>query len=196
MTPEPPRRTVPPKTLTAVPPRRRVINEQTELRSVMAHFATGVTVLTAGGEAAHGMTANAFTSVSLNPPMVLCCVSRAARMHAAILCAGSFGVSVLDADQIELARYFADWRRPGGMEQFEAVDVRTGAHTGSPLLVGALAWLECSLEQAYDGGDHAIFLGRVLGCGRGPGTAALSFYGGDYHRIEPISNPSRTKEAS
>lgn len=191
------RRTVPAKTLAAVRAPRRVINEQNELRAVMGHFATGVTVLTAGGEQAHGMTANAFTSVSLSPPMVLACVSRAARMHEAIQSAGAFAVSILDGDQIELARYFADWRRPAGMAQFDAVDVRIGALTGSPLLTGALAWIECTLAEVYDGGDHAIFLGNVLGCGRGQGTTALSFYGGTYHRLDstrPGAGPA--KEAS
>ncbi|WP_285480931.1 flavin reductase family protein [Amycolatopsis sp. NBRC 101858] len=150
----------------------------------MAQFATGVTVLTAGGEDAHGMTANAFSSVSLEPPMVLCCVSKAARMHTAIVTAGSFGVNILAADQQDTSKYFADWRRPDGMAQFEAVGYTPGSRTGAPLLHGALAWLECELAQVVAGGDHSIFLGRVVATSRGTGEDALVFYSGSYHHID------------
>lgn len=162
---------------------RRHMSQQTGLREVMAQFATGITVLTAGGEHGHGMTANAFTSVSLEPPMVLCCVSRAARMYAAVVNTGHFAVNVLGADQQELARYFADWRRPAGAAQFASVSHTPGPSTSAPLLSGALAWLECELTQVYEGGDHAIFVGRVLTSSRGGGTEALVFYGGGYHQI-------------
>ncbi|HEX5405921.1 MAG TPA: flavin reductase family protein [Pseudonocardiaceae bacterium] len=149
----------------------------------MAQFATGITVLTAGGEEGHGMTANSFTSVSLDPPMVLCCVSRAARMHEAITAAQAFAVSILSADQRELARYFTDWRRPRGMAQFDSVDWVDGPLTGSPLLTGCLAWLECKLVSVYEGGDHSIFLGEVLHSSRSSNPQALLFYGGGYHEI-------------
>lgn len=163
---------------------RRGLTPQPGLRQVMAQFATGVTVLTAGGEDAHGMTANAFSSVSLEPPMVLCCVSKAARMHSAIVTAGSFGVNILAADQQELSRYFADWRRPDGLAQFDTVNHTVGAKTGAPLLDGALAWLECELDQVLEGGDHSVFLGRVVATSRGAGENALVFYGGGYHEID------------
>ncbi|MEV6878462.1 flavin reductase family protein [Amycolatopsis sp. NPDC051128] len=165
-------------------PGRRLASPQPGLRQVMSQFATGVTVLTAGGENAHGMTANAFSSVSLEPPMVLCCVSKAARMHDAIVTAGSFGVNILAADQQETSKYFADWRRPDGMAQFEAVAYTPGRNTGAPLLNGALAWLECELAQVLEGGDHSIFLGRVLATNRGTGEHALIFYGGAYHHVD------------
>ncbi|MFJ9785562.1 flavin reductase family protein [Amycolatopsis sp. NPDC101161] len=165
-------------------PARRGLSAQPGLRQVMAQFATGVTVLTAGGEDAHGMTANAFSSVSLEPPMVLCCVSKAARMHAAIVTAGSFGVNILAADQQDTSKYFADWRRPDGMAQFEAVGYTPGGKTGAPLLNGALAWLECELAQVLEGGDHSIFLGRVLATSRGTGEHALVFYGGGYYHVD------------
>ncbi|WP_240519523.1 flavin reductase family protein [Amycolatopsis antarctica] len=149
----------------------------------MSQFATGITVLTAGGENGHGMTANAFSSVSLDPPMVLCCVSRAARMHEAIVSAQSFAVSILGAGQREQARYFADWRRPRGLAQFDEVDWTPGPSTGAPLLTGSLAWLECRLAQTHEGGDHSIFVGEVLGSGRGTSRQALLFYGGGYHQV-------------
>ena len=154
------------------------------LRDVMAQFATGITVLTARGTLAHAMTANAFTSVSLDPPMVLCCVARTARMHETILDAGGFGVSVLSSDQEGLARYFASRGRPAGMAQFDRIDWFPGHHTGVPLLNGSLAWLECDLEETYEGGDHSIFLGMVRSASRGAGQALL-FVGGGMHRYDP-----------
>ncbi len=166
------------------PATRRRLSAQAGLREVMGQFATGVTVLTAGGERAHGMTANAVTSVSLEPPMVLCCVSRAARMHEAIVTAGSYAVTVLASDQKELAKYFADWRRPAGLAQFDSVDWTAGPQTGAPLLGGALAWLECELAEVYEGGDHSIFLGKVVASSRGTAQDSLVFYGGGYHQID------------
>src|SRR6266511_1971378 len=105
------------------PARRQTADRMAEssLREVMSQFATGITVLTAAGDCGHGMTANAFTSVSLDPPLVLCCVARPARFHESVLCAGSFGVSFLAADQESVARYFADKRRPHGPTQFDVV---------------------------------------------------------------------------
>jgi flavin reductase (DIM6/NTAB) family NADH-FMN oxidoreductase RutF len=170
--------------LKRLPKSRPGLSEQPALRQVMAQFATGVTVLTVGGEGAHGMTANAFTSVSLDPPLVLCCVAKAARMHASIVAEGSFAVNILASDQQSLSKYFADWRRPDGMAQFDAVGCTPGAKTGAPLLAGALAWVECEIAQAIDGGDHSIFLGRVVATDRGPGEHALVFYGGGYHQVD------------
>lgn len=167
-----------------VPRRLAALSEQTALREVMSQFATGITVLTAGGEQGHGMTANAFSSVSLDPPMVLCCVSRAARMHEAIVSAQTFAVSILAAEQRDMARYFADWRRPRGMSQFDSVDCVSGPHTGSPLLNDAVAWLECRLARIYEGGDHSIFLGEVLASSTSAKSSALLFFGGDYHEVD------------
>ncbi|MBV2156609.1 flavin reductase family protein [Kitasatospora sp. SUK 42] len=149
----------------------------------MARFATGITVLTTGGERVHGMTANAFSSVSLEPPLVLCCVARSAVMHDAIATTRSFAVSVLGGEQEHLARYFADRSRPHGAAQFAGVDWRPGPFTGAPLLSDSLAWLECKLTEQYDGGDHSIFLGEVLATGRAGGRQALLFYDGRYHRV-------------
>lgn len=173
--------------LAAVPPPGHGPDEttQTSLREVMSQFATGVTVLTAGGEHSHGMTANAVTSVSLEPPLVLCCIARTARLHEVILSTRSFGVSMLGADQEDFARYFADRRRPRGLAQFDAVDWWPGPHTGAPLLSGSLAWLECELAEVYDGGDHSIFLGNVLSASRGSSRQALLFFGGGFHQVLP-----------
>jgi len=170
--------------LTPVPSPATPSPSPTVLRDVMSHFATGVTVITAGGKHAHAMTANAFSSVSLEPPMVLCCIARTAQMHEAILRTRSFAVNVLSADQEQDARYFASRNRPRGMAQFEDVDWAPGPATGAPLLAGSLAWLECELAEVYHGGTHSIFVGLVLDASRRSG-AALLFFGGGFHQGMP-----------
>jgi flavin reductase (DIM6/NTAB) family NADH-FMN oxidoreductase RutF len=168
----------------ALTPGRRVREvESRVLRGVLGRFATGITVLTVGGATPHGMTANAFTSVSLDPPLVLVCVGREAVMHESILGARGFAVSVLHGDQETVARYFADRRRPRGAAQFAAFGWVPGPVTGAPLLVGGLAWVECALEDSHRGGDHSIFVGRVLGTARSDEHDALLFFGGGYHRL-------------
>jgi flavin reductase (DIM6/NTAB) family NADH-FMN oxidoreductase RutF len=157
------------------------------LREAMSRFATGVIVLTVGGQHIHGMTANAFSAVSLEPPLVLCCVARNAVMHEALSRARRFAVSIMGADQEDIARYFADKSRPIGTAQFDSVDWRPGPHTRAPLLSNALAWLECELCESYDSGDHSIFTGSVLDCVRGSGQGGLLFFDSGYHRFAPTT---------
>lgn len=155
-----------------------------ELRKTMGKFATGITVVTAGRENPRGMTVNAFSSLSLEPPLVLVCVVRSATLHDLIYESGSFAVSVLAAHQEQVARLFADRTRVRGTE-FEDVDSMPGPSTGAPVLSGALAWLECRLATIYDGGDHSIFIGEVQTLRRGEAEDALLFYSGGFHRLEP-----------
>lgn len=166
----------------AAPPAELVdIDDGKQLRRTFGTFATGVTVVTVGGDDCRGMTANSFTAVSLDPPLVLVCVGRDAVMHRSLAHAETFSVSVLAADQEAVARHFANSSRPAGRGQFETVDWLAGTATGTPLIAGALAHLECVKERLYDGGDHTIFVGRVLAAGR---TAAagtpLLFHGGRF----------------
>ncbi|MER0449915.1 flavin reductase family protein [Streptomyces sp. Edi4] len=163
--------------------RRNTDFDHKGMRRVFGRFTTGVTVVTTGGATPHGMTANSFTSVSLSPPLVLICVLREAAMHEAVLDQKSFAVSVLSERQRELAGYFADRRRPRGLQQFAPVTWAPGARTGSPLITDALAWLECSLTATYDGGDHSIFLGEVLDMGLRDEHDALLFYDGAFHGL-------------
>jgi flavin reductase (DIM6/NTAB) family NADH-FMN oxidoreductase RutF len=137
------------------------IQDTAQVRHTLGAFCTGVTVVTVGGEQPRGMTANSFTAVSLDPPLVLVCVARDAHMHEALRRADAFAISVLNADQEEVARYFAG-RRPAGAEQFEVLDCRHGERSGAPLIGGAAAHFECELWRTYDGGDHTIFVGRLL----------------------------------
>ncbi|MCI4061215.1 flavin reductase family protein [Micromonospora sp. R77] len=155
------------------------------LRRAFGAFATGVTIVTVGGATPHGMTANSFATVSLDPPLVLICVGREAVMHQVLSHTGAFGVSVLAAEQEAVARYFADRRRPLGREQFDSVDWLPGGRTGAPLITGALAHFECALRRTYDGGDHSIFLGELLWMDRSLGDDALLFVDGGFRQVEP-----------
>ncbi|MEE1929753.1 flavin reductase family protein [Streptomyces sp. TRM 70351] len=157
--------------------------EPAVLRSVMSRFATGVTVLSVGGEHIHGMTANAFSSVSLDPPQVLCCVARSAVMHHAITASGTFAVSILGAGQEGLSQHFADKRRTLGPAQFDDVDWIAGAMTGAPLLAGSLAWLECRLSSSHESGDHSVFIGSVLDARLGSAAQGLLFFNGRYGHV-------------
>jgi flavin reductase (DIM6/NTAB) family NADH-FMN oxidoreductase RutF len=128
------------------------------MRRAMGQFATGVTVITAvtGGAAPVGCTVNAFSSLSLDPPLVLVCIGRDRHMHAVLREAPGFAVNVLSVDQRAVATAFA---RPGA-DRFAGVAVRTGRH-GIPLLNGAIACIECDRHDVLDGGDHVIVIGRV-----------------------------------
>ncbi|WNV84568.1 flavin reductase family protein [Umezawaea sp. Da 62-37] len=151
-----------------------------KLRGVLGKFATGVAIVTAGPDVPRGMTVNAFTSVSLQPPLVLVCVQRSSSMHQAILANGAFAVSLLSAEQEWIARHFANRARPRGESEFAAVDWVTGRHTGVRLIADALAWMECGLAAVYDGGDHSIFLGSVLSIDLGAVSDPLLFFSGDF----------------
>lgn len=141
------------------------------LRRAFGAFPTGVTVVTVAGLTPHGMTANSFTAVSLQPPLVLVCVDRQAIMHRRIAL-GLFGVSVLASDQERVARHFADLQRPLGAAQFEGIPCEPGRLTGAPLIKGAVARFECELDGTCDGGDHTIFIGRLLSLDWAPERAA------------------------
>lgn len=155
------------------------------LRRVYGAFATGVTVVTTGGGNPHAMTANSFASVSLDPPLVLVCIDRDAVMHRTLAAEGTFGVSILAAQQEGVARHFADRRRPLGMAQFEGVDWAPGQCTGAPMIEGAIAHLECEVWRTCDGGDHTIFVGRVLSLARQDDLDALLFVHGRFRRPTP-----------
>jgi len=157
-------------------------------RDAVGRFATGVTVVTTTVDGVdHAMTANAFTSVSLEPLLVLVCVEKAARFHDAILQSRGWGISVLDAASREASTWFATRGRP--LEgQFARFPHFRGEHTGVPLLAGSLATLECRTQAVYDGGDHTIVVGRVLSAGTSSADARpLVYYQGAYHALERVT---------
>lgn len=131
-------------------------------RRAVGRFATGVTVVTTRSEGMdHAMTASAFTSVSLDPLLVLVCVEKDARFHDAILESGTWAVSVLTASGRRAADWFATRGRPLG-GQLDRYPHRRGAASGAALLDDSLAWLQARTSAVYDGGDHDIVLGEVL----------------------------------
>ncbi|WP_237706613.1 flavin reductase family protein [Kribbella flavida] len=151
----------------------------------MGRFASGITIMsTSQAGVAHAMTANAFTSVSLDPPLVLVCVDKGVRMHDAVLECGYWAVSVLAAGDRAIADRFA---RSGRhlYSQFDGVPTVAGPKTGCPVIAGALSWLECRTWATYDGGDHTIVVGEVLSLGTGEtdDPAALIYYTGQYREL-------------
>jgi flavin reductase (DIM6/NTAB) family NADH-FMN oxidoreductase RutF len=154
------------------------------LRRTFGTFATGVTVVTVGEPNPHGMTANSFTTVSLDPALVLVCVDRHAIMHSTMVDSPTFGVSVLASGQETVARHFSNRSRPLGMSQFDCVDWLPGRHSGAPLIAGAAAHYECALWRSYDGGDHTIFVGRLLSMRGSPNEDVLVFLRGRFHQLE------------
>jgi len=130
-----------------------------QFRRALGHFATGIAVITVQhGEKMHGMTANTFTSVSLEPPLVLFCVGKQARMSGLVTQARGFAVNILSVDQERLSRHFAGASQPGSAENVELL--RRGPV--APLIPGALASLSCELDAIHEGGDHWIVVGKVL----------------------------------
>jgi flavin reductase (DIM6/NTAB) family NADH-FMN oxidoreductase RutF len=150
-------------------------------RAALGRFASGVTVLTmrdAEGRD-HGMTATAFSSLSLDPPLVLACVDRGASMAKPLEGATHLAVNLLAADQEELSRRFAD----KDVDRFAGVRIRRG--TGDlPLLDGALAHLECRIAARHPGGDHVIVVGEVLRAEAHEGEP-LVYHRGRYARLVP-----------
>jgi flavin reductase (DIM6/NTAB) family NADH-FMN oxidoreductase RutF len=131
-------------------------------RRAAGRFATGVCVVTAVENGLdHAMTANAFTSVSLDPLLVLVCVETDARFHDAVLESGQWALSVLDAGARPVAEWLATRGRPLH-GQLDRVPFRRGPKTGAALLEQANAWLECRTQAVYPGGDHSIVVGEVL----------------------------------
>lgn len=148
-------------------------------RQACGRFATGVTVITAdyGGEL-HGMTANAFTSLSLNPPLVLIAVDKNAVTHGVLHRAERFAVNILTTEQKPVAQFFAQKVK----HDYSGIEMTT-MPSGQRCLAGNLATLDCSLYPPhYDGGDHTVFVGQVEHVSLGDGEPLL-FYSGKY--LEP-----------
>ena len=147
-----------------------------ELRRTMARWATGVAVVTSRGEdGPRGATTNAFTSLSLEPPLVLVALDQGSNTLGAIRSSGRLAVNVLAAGQEELARRFAT--KASGAEKFAGI-----AHDEEhvPVLDGVALWLRCELERELEGGDHAILVARPLEAGGDQDAQPLVFFGGRY----------------
>lgn len=158
-----------------------------QFRSALACFASGVTVVTARDAegADHGMTVSAFSSLSLEPPLVLVCLDTTATLLPHLLAADAFGISILGAAQRELSGRFADQ----AADRFDGVAFSRAA-SGPALLDGAVAHLECRRVAAHPGGDHVIIIGEVLSARAFPGDP-LVYVQRDYARLarQPGSSP-------
>lgn len=155
-----------------------------DFRAAVGCFATGVSVVSTSLDGLdHAMTVNAFSSVSLDPLLVLFCVDRSARFSEAVASAGVWGVSVLDDTAEETSRWLAHRGRrlPG---QLDRVPHRRGPVTGVPLLQAALATLECRTTDTHPGGDHIIVVGEVLAVDLPrPEAVPLLWFRGSYHSL-------------
>jgi flavin reductase (DIM6/NTAB) family NADH-FMN oxidoreductase RutF len=160
--------------------------DQRRFRDALGTFATGVTIVSTRHEdLVHGMTANGFMSVSLEPALVVVSIASGARMHDILLRAGRYGVSVLSREQEAVSRHFAG--RPQG-------EVRLVEAGGVPLVEGALTHVVASVVDAHPAGDHTLFIGEVLEFQHRPGEP-LIFHSGTYRRLiaSPL-DPTRTEE--
>jgi flavin reductase (DIM6/NTAB) family NADH-FMN oxidoreductase RutF len=156
--------------------------EADELRRVMRQWATGVTLVTAqDGGKPHGMTVSSFTSLSLDPPLVMISLENMARTHRMVTESGAFAVSILDEAQEDLADRFAG-RIPDGEDRFAGVRYET-ARTGSPLPEGVLAYIDCEVVSSQAAGTHTVFVGRVVASGVRPGGQPLLYYNRNYRRL-------------
>jgi flavin reductase (DIM6/NTAB) family NADH-FMN oxidoreductase RutF len=136
--------------------------DQETFRRAMGCFATGVTVLTVDYEGeVQGMTANAFSSVSLDPLLVLVCVDQKARTHAHLHARKRFGINILSESQRAISEHYAQPDREPARAEEEAGARFDRTPHGTPVLHGALAYLECRLQSAQDAGDHTIFIAEV-----------------------------------
>ncbi|WP_065373115.1 flavin reductase [Ensifer adhaerens] len=155
------------------------------LRRAFGTFVTGVTVITTRDDdgTPRGMTANSFTSVSLDPPLLLVCVAKSASSYPAFTNAGCFAVNILHEGQVDVSGTFAS-KSP---DKFQSV-THDHIHTGAPVLTDSLTWFDCTTFSTVDAGDHAILIGEVRAFGTSP-TAPLGFCRGRYASVkDPLPN--------
>jgi 3-hydroxy-9,10-secoandrosta-1,3,5(10)-triene-9,17-dione monooxygenase reductase component len=150
-------------------------------RQVLGHFATGITVVTASDDdGAVGFTCQSFSSLSLDPPLVVFAPSKQSSSWPRIKGAGHFAVNILSEDQEDVCRRFAT----PGIDKFAGQGWRAAPATGAPILDGVLAWIDCTIEAEHDGGDHLLVAGRVHGLEIVHEGKPLLFFRGGYGRFE------------
>jgi flavin reductase (DIM6/NTAB) family NADH-FMN oxidoreductase RutF len=159
-------------------------------RDVLAHYPTGVSIVTGLGPdgAPEGFAVGTFTSVSLEPPLVAFLPARTSTSWPRIAPSGRFCVNVLGDHQEEICRAFAITAGSLTTSKFDSVAWRPSA-SGVPILEGAVAWVECEQDAVHDAGDHLIVVGRVLDLGADPESSPLVFLRGGYRRFAPVPPP-------
>jgi flavin reductase (DIM6/NTAB) family NADH-FMN oxidoreductase RutF len=157
--------------------------EPTKFREVMSRFATGVTIVTTRtDEGIHGLTVNAFTSVSLSPPLILVCIDSSGTSMSYLAKADVFAVNILGHGQQALANRFADSSLTSE-QRFQEVGY-SKAVTGAPILEHSLGYLDCRVYQRHEAGDHTIFVGEVVDAGLVHDEAPLIFYRSSYRELK------------
>ncbi len=152
--------------------------DSASFRAVLGHFATGITVITAmDGDEPVGLAANSFSSVSLDPPLVLFCPAKTSSSWPRIQRAGHFTVNVLDEHQEPVSKLFAT----PGADRFGQIDWHIGR--SGPILEDVHAYLDCTIESEHEAGDHIIVVGRVEALGLTADAGPLLFYQGRYGRL-------------
>ncbi len=150
------------------------------VRTVLGHFATGVAIITAlDGDEPVGMACNSFTSVSLEPQLVLFCAAKSSTTWPHIQAAQKWAANILSEESEEVCRLFAQ----KGADRFAHIAYSTG-RTGAPVLDAAIAFVDCETVAEHDAGDHLIVVGRVLELGYAPEGKPLLFYRGGYGRFD------------
>ncbi len=153
-----------------------------QFRDALARFATGITVVTSpAADGPHGVTINAFASLSLEPPLVLICIEHGRYTLKVLEHAGVFAVNVLAEGQEHLSRFFSTDARPEGPHAFDGIPHRPGRL--APLLDGCLVVAECRVTARYPGGDHTIFVGEVEAVEVFPDRRPLVYYDRGYHNL-------------
>ena len=155
-----------------------------DFRRVLSHFASGVTIITTSDAEGRptGLTASAFTSVSLEPPLILVCVAHTSQSYPTLVERGRFAVNFLRSEQQEASRRFAT-SKIDRFAKFEGVPYRM-SELGMPLLTDALAFVDCVTVNTHVEGDHTVFIGRVEACGTTDGEP-LVYFRGKYATLPP-----------
>lgn len=167
-----------------------------DFRNAMRRLTGGVSVITAGrGKDISGMTVTSVASLSVEPAALIVSVNRAASSWPLIRCHGFFGVNILNADQLDIAERFTGKDGHKGAARFAGADWFTRA-SGTPLLSGALAAIDCEVEEVVERHSHAIVIGRVLDLQVSPRTAALAYWQGQYLAIDRDEDIAKLAEVS
>ncbi len=150
-----------------------------EFRRACARYATGVSVATVSSPAGapEGLTVNSFTSVSLDPPLVLVCIAKTATAYSSFRAAKSFVINVLREDQIDLSQHFASSQS----DRFQNIAWHSGVQ-GAPVLEGVLAVLECAIHSSFEAGDHTVFVGQAERAESHEGVPLL-YYASAYRKL-------------
>ena len=157
------------------------VTDPAAFRRILGHFCTGIVIVTAAGpEGPAGMTCQSFSSLSLDPPLVLFSAAHTSTSWPRIQRTGAFAVNILAAEQQSLCRLFAT----SGADKFAEVDWTPGI-AGAPLLGGCLAHIECRLESVTPAGDHDIVIGSPLAMDEDPSRDPLLFFRSGYGRFSP-----------